>query len=202
MVLEAGAYWGAYKPVLTALQATGTLDALPLGDCLLRSDGTDRAPGMHFLLATCYFLLPASYFLLPTSHFLLPTCYFLPPTSYLLLPTEYLKHAAPPSRKASTQSLAALAEGAEGADPSGVGPVGGYDIRPILNVSAQETAYRIADVRREWPSASDGATIGSSLDAWQLKAAKALLTRLQQASYGAESPTIPSPPHNIHAHNR
>ncbi len=42
VVMDPGSYWGAYKPVLTALQATGHLDALPLGDCLLRCENTDR----------------------------------------------------------------------------------------------------------------------------------------------------------------
>ena len=150
-VMDPGAYWGAYKPVLTALQATGHLDALPLGDCLLRCENTDRAP-------------------------------------------PYLRHAAPVSRKASMTNLAALAgtsaTAGDGSTHSGDAAAAaaaatgrttpssafGYDIRPILNTTSQDSPYRIADVRREWPSAKDNDS-GSSLDTWQLKAAKALLTR-------------------------
>ena len=43
-VLEAGAYWGAYKPVLAALQTTGGLSTMPLGDCLMQAQRTDRPP--------------------------------------------------------------------------------------------------------------------------------------------------------------
>jgi hypothetical protein len=123
-VLDPGAYWGAYKPVLSALQATGTLNTLPLGDCLMRCENTERAP-------------------------------------------PYLRHAAPTTRRPSATNLGTLDEAPDAQ--------AGYDIRPILNVSSQKTPFRIVDVRREWPT--EGSDTGSSLDNWQLKAAKALLTR-------------------------
>ena len=153
-VLEAGAYWGAYKPVLAALQATGKLASLPLGDCLMRSLNTERPP-------------------------------------------PYLGHVAAPqrekgfSRHGSAQDLARLgsvgdlarcdlARSAEraldGSIHSGAASegIGTYDIRPILNVSDQATPYYIGDVRRDFPT--EGWS-GTSLDKWQLKAAKCLLTR-------------------------
>ena len=133
VVLQPGEYWGAYKPVLTALQSTASLESLPLADCLLRAENTDRAP-------------------------------------------PYLRRAIPPpsrgaSRRGSQTNLAALAEG--GGDAAAERE-GGYDIRPILNATDQDAPYRISDVRREWPAQGSSS---SSLDTWQLKAAKALLTR-------------------------
>ena len=98
-------------------------------------------------------------------------------------------HVAPPqretgfSRHGSAQDLARLgsvgdlARSAEraldGSIHSGAASegIGTYDIRPILNVSDQATPYYIGDVRRDFPT--EGWS-GTSLDKWQLKAAKCI----------------------------
>ena len=75
----------------------------------------------------------------------------------------YLRQLAPSARRGATSRLVTSAEASVrgGLD----GATTGYDIRPILNETSQASAFRIADVRREWPA--EGPESGSSLDTWQ-----------------------------------
>ena len=117
-VLEASAYWGAYWPVLQALQAQAKR-SLPLSSILLRcdSEAATQAP-------------------------------------------LYLKRAASRARAArAAEKAAGLPRGC------------GYDLRPVLNETEQGEPFYMGDVCDSWPKH------GTSLDAWQRQAAKALLTR-------------------------
>ena len=159
-VLEAGAYWGAYKPVLAALQATGALASLPLGDCLMHSANTDKPPPYLGAVAP-----PRA---LPGMGARRPSLTDLAGRGG---GSSHSGASFPPSHHGSQTDLARLAEraldGDEGASHGGAAfdGAGAYDIRPILNVSDQSTPHYIGDVRRDFPH--EGFP-GTSLDKWQV----------------------------------